>query len=179
VFIDESGFMMAPFVRRTWAPRGRTPLFYQRTASHRKVSVIAALRFTPQQRRVRLYFRLHPDTNITGDLVRQFLRHLQYQIPGHIVLVWDRSKTHRGLVAQEFIDSSPRLHVFLLPPYAPELNPVEPVWGYLKMNALSNLAVLDLEELARISRYQSRLLQKNPGVLRSLAQNSPLFSCPI
>ena len=82
-------------------------------------------------------------------------------------------------VAQELIDSSPRLHVFSLPPYAPELNPVEPVWGYLKMNALSNFAALDLEELARISRYQSRLLQKNPGLLRSLAQNSPLFSCPI
>jgi len=67
--------------------------------------------------------------------------------------------------------------VFLLPPYAAELNPVEPVWGYLKMNALSNFAALDLEELARISWYQSRSLQKNPALLRSLAQNSPLFSC--
>lgn len=67
--------------------------------------------------------------------------------------------------------------MFLLPPYAPELNPVEPLWGHLKMNALANLAAPDLPELTRLSRYQSRMLQKKPDLLRSLARNSPLFSC--
>ena len=65
-----------------------------------------------------------------------------------------------------------------MPPYAPELNPVEPLWGYLKMKSLSNLAALDLPELTRVSRYQSRLLKKKPDLLRSLAQSSPLFSRP-
>jgi hypothetical protein len=39
VFLDESGLMMAPLVRRTWAPRGQTPILLQRTRSRDKVSV--------------------------------------------------------------------------------------------------------------------------------------------
>lgn len=179
MFIGEGGFLMTPFVRRTWAPRGYTPLFCQCTAGHRKVSVIAARRFTLKKQYVRLYFRLHPGANNTGDLIRWLIRHLQYQVPGHIALVRDRSKARRGRTLQEFSDSSPRLQVFFLPPYVPELNPVEPVGGYLKMNALSNLVALDHEEIARIIQYQSHRLQKNPGLLRSLLQSCPLFSCSI
>ncbi|MFC1735154.1 IS630 family transposase [Candidatus Hydrogenedentota bacterium] len=43
VFLDESGMLMAPHVRRSWAPRGQTPIMYQRTRAHQKVSVIADL----------------------------------------------------------------------------------------------------------------------------------------
>jgi hypothetical protein len=43
VFIDESGFLMAPYVRRSWAPKGATPVLYQCGRSHQKVSDQAAL----------------------------------------------------------------------------------------------------------------------------------------
>ena len=53
VFIDESGFFMAPYVRRTWAPKGSTPFLYQCTRSHQKVSVIAALCIADERNTVR------------------------------------------------------------------------------------------------------------------------------
>lgn len=74
VFIDESGLMMAPLVRRTWNPQGQTPFLYQRTCSHKKVSIIAALCIAPCRGRLRLYFRLHPDANINTQAVESFLR---------------------------------------------------------------------------------------------------------
>src|SRR3989442_37037 len=55
VFLDESGLLMAPLVRRTWAPRGQTPILLQRTRSHDKVSVTAVLTVSPRRRRVSLY----------------------------------------------------------------------------------------------------------------------------
>ena len=59
MFLDESGVLMAPLVRRSWAPAGQTPVLYQRGAHHRKVSVIAALCVSPERDQLRFYFRLH------------------------------------------------------------------------------------------------------------------------
>ena len=98
VFLDEAGFLMAPLVRRSWAPRGQTPPLAQRTRSRRKVSVIAALAVAPTRHRLRCYFRLHPDTNINGALLVSFLRQLARQLNTPIVLIWDRLNAHRGHV---------------------------------------------------------------------------------
>jgi DDE superfamily endonuclease len=97
VFIDESGFMMAPLVRRTWAPRGATPIMLQRGRSHEKVSAIAALVVSPRRDNVRFFFRLHPDENIKTPLIVSFLRQLSRQLGKRTFLVvWDRLNAHRA-----------------------------------------------------------------------------------
>lgn len=175
VFIDESGLLMAPLVRRSWSPCGQTPLLHQRTRSHQKVSVIAALCVPPTRDDVHLYFRLHPNANINADAVTDFLAVLLHQLPGPIVLVWDRLQAHRGKVAQRFFAQHGRLYPHLLPPYAPELNPVENVWSHLKMNPLANFAPLDLDTLVHTTRHHGRSLQRKRHLLRSLMAHSPLF----
>ncbi len=131
---------MAPLVRRTWAPRGVTPVFYQPTRSHRKVSVIAALTLPPRYRRVGLYFSLHTDANVTAHKVVLFLRRLTRQIQKQLLIVWDRLNTHRAVTVNRWLARHPNVHIEYLPPYAPELNPVEHLWGYLKGNPLANWA---------------------------------------
>jgi len=165
---------MAPLVRRSWHPRGRTPLLYHRTNSHKKVSAIAALCVSPARDRVRLYFRLHPDKNINSCLVIDFLRNLNRQLEGPIVLIWDRLLSHRARVVQAFIRENPNLHVFYLPPYAPELNSVENVWAYLKMNPLANLPLFDLSSLSTAARGHARSIQRKQWLLRSFIKHSPL-----
>ena len=61
------------------------------------------------------------------------------------------------------------------PPYAPELNPVEYAWGYLKMNPLANRPAFQTEELATMTRRSTRALQRNEPLLRSFLRHSPLF----
>jgi transposase len=124
---------MAPLVRRSWARRGKTPILFQCTRSHQKVSIIAAICVNPRTDRIHLYFRLHPDENINADSVISFLRQLLRQVDGPIILIWDRLMAHRAAKVRRFIDRRAELQSFFLPPYAPELNPVENVWGYLKM----------------------------------------------
>jgi hypothetical protein len=130
VFLDESGLLMAPLVRRSWSPSGQTPVLYQRSRSHQKVSVIAALCIAPRRNRLHLYFRLHPNANINAVLIVAFLRQLRQQLDPHpIVLIWDRLKAHRARPVKAFLHDTRTLHSVLLPPYAPELNPIEYAWG--------------------------------------------------
>lgn len=165
--------LMAPLVRRSWAPRGQTPILYQRTRSHRKVSVIAALCIAPKRESVHLYFRLHPDANINAASVSDFLRILARQLKQPIVLVWDRFLPHRAKKIHSLIRNH-RIHPFLLPPYAPELNPVENVWSYLKNNPMANLTAFDVESLAEITRTHGRSVQKKKYLLHSFVKHSPL-----
>ena len=81
---------MAPLARRSWSPRGHTPVLVQRGRSRRKVSVIGALVISPKRRRVRAYFRLHPEANLDGPLVLSFLKQLLRALRVPLELVWDR-----------------------------------------------------------------------------------------
>lgn len=176
VFLDESGLLMAPLVRRTWAPRGNTPILYQRTRSHQKVSMIAALSLPPRRRRVSLYFSLRANANVTVPWLITFLRQLLRQIRRSIILVWDRLPGHRARRVQALSHTGTRLHLELLPPYAPELNPVEALWSYLKKNPLANFAAPDALTLARFAGRQARTLRRRPTLLHGLLGSSPLFS---
>jgi transposase len=174
IFLDESGFLMAPLVRRSWARRGHAPVLYQRTRLHQKVSAIAALCVPPARNQVHLCFRLHPDANIAARLVIDFLRVLRTHIAGPIVLIWDRLLAHRAKRTQRFLAQCPDLHSHFLPSYAPELNPVENVWSYTKMNPMANLAILNLDCLTRTARRHGRSLQRKPHLLRSFIAHSRL-----
>lgn len=165
---------MAPLVRRSWAPCGCTPILYQRTQSHQKVSIIAALCVAPDRHQLYLYFRLHPAKNIKAPLVKNFLQNLLQQLHAPLILIWDRLLAHRAKEVQIFIHKTPSLFSFFLPPYAPELNPVENVWGYLKTNSMSNLAPFDIDSLAGFTRTHTRSIQKKPKLLRSFIKHCPL-----
>ena len=165
---------MAPLVRRTWARRGHTPVLYQRTYSHQKVSVIGALCITPEWDEAHFYFRLHPNANINGDSVRDFLRQLVRQVSTPIVLLWDRLQAHRGKLAQTYIRETPGLHAEFFPPYAPELNPAEQIWNYLKNNPMANLPIQQVDDLADVARHHGRSLQRKQCLLRSLLAHTPL-----
>jgi transposase len=168
---------MGPLVRRTWAPCGKTPILYQRTRSHEKVSVIAAISVSPKRNRLGLYFSLHY-SNITSKLVMRFLKHLSMHIQKPVVLVWDCLLAHRAKIIQRFFLKRKRFHLYFFPPYAPELNPVEQLWGYLKLNPMANLPVYERNNLAYITRYNAAKIKAKKSLLRSFLYATPLFSHP-
>jgi transposase len=169
--------MMAPLVRRTWAPRGRTPILRQRGRTHEKVSLIAALSVSPIYRRVGLYFSLHPNANIKAVDIVAFLRQLVQQLQRPLVVVWDRLNAHAAKEVAVLLYDCRRIHVEFLPPYSPELNPAEVLWGHLKMNPLANLAAQDATSLADIARQHMRRIRDHRKLLRSFIRATPLSSC--
>ncbi len=166
---------MAPLVRRSWSPIGQTPVLYQRMRHHQRVSVMAALCIGPQRDRISLYFRCHPQQSIRGPQVRDFLRQLTGHLQRPVVLIWDRLAAHRSGIVKRWLLCHREVRVEFLPPYAPELNPVEYLWAYLKSNSLANVAVTEIEALTHMARRHSRKLQRRLSLLRSFVDHSPLF----
>jgi transposase len=173
-FIDESGVMMAPLLQRTWSPRGRTPVLQQRGRHRTKVSAIAAVVLSTHLRRARLYFRLHPNANIQKPKLIAFLRQLRRHTKRAIVIVWDRLNGHRSPEVATYAQRH-RITLELLPAYAPELNPVEYAWSYLKTKPLANFAPHELAELTATTHTSARKIQRRPEIVRSFVNQSPLF----
>jgi transposase len=123
---------------------------------------------------VRLYFRLHPAENIATVQVIAFLGQLQHHLRQPLAVVWDRLLAHWAKKTRAYIGAAPVLHVAYLPPYAPELNPVEYLWSYLKGPVLANFAPLELVQLTNAARGKSRSIQRQPKLLRSFIKHSPL-----
>jgi transposase len=178
VFVDESGLLLSPLVRRTWSPCGQRPVLLHSLGHHQKLSVIAALSVRTDRRQVRLCFRLHDGGSIDGARVVAFLRQLGAQSAGMLLVIWDRLKAHRGKAVERFAAAHPRFHFELLPPYAPELNPVEYAWSWLKTNPLANAAPHDVAELTHEARHHARKLQHRPRLLWSFIEHSPLSLRP-
>ena len=176
VFIDESGFLMAPYVRRSWAPKGATPVLYQCGRSHQKVSAIAALCVPAERNAVHCYFRLHPAANIETSRVLSFLRQLSRQLKGKpFFVIWDRWQPHKAKAVRTFLFHPPAVGFVFLPSYAPELNPVEYVWNHLKTNPMANDPHREVGILSATTRRHARSLQWKEGLLRSFLKHSPLF----
>lgn len=165
---------MAPLVRRTWAPVGQTPILYQRGRSHERISMIAALTVSPHRQKVGLYFYLLPNENVVTETMMTFLRRLRRQLGTPILIVWDRLNVHRA--AKTRLQRRNRsIHFAFLPAYAPELNPVENFWAYLKRNPLANHAATEVLELHRRAIHHSRQIAADQGLLRAFIAETPLF----
>jgi transposase len=174
ICLDETGFLMTPVVRRTWSLRGQTPQLAVRQRRHRKVSGIGALAVSPKRRSVALFLKLHADRNVRGPEVLMFLRHLRRHNPGPIVLLWDRGNPHKHKAVREYLEAHPQWHVVWLPPYAPELNPQEQVWSYLKYGRLANFAPSDIDDICREVRRETANAQRRPSLLKALLRHSIL-----
>jgi len=171
IFIDESGFMLTPMVRRTWAPVGRTPLI-RHHFSNERISVIAGISVSPTRRRLGLYGMFFWD-NIAQEEVVVFLHEVLRHLRGHVFALMDNSNTHKGAPLQALCQRFPRLHLEHFPAYAPELNPEEGIWGLLK-GTLANGRPDDMQDLEGQLQQEFRSLAQSQRKLRGCIQQSEL-----
>ena len=145
MFLDESGFMLQPLCRRTWAPRGETPIQYA-WDRHDRLSAIGALSLAPWARRIGMYFELL-DHNIRAEDVVAFLKQLRRHLRRPIILVWDRWSVHRKAARLLREAKCDWIHFEWLPGYAPDLDPVEWIWNHTKYSRLANFVPDDVQHL--------------------------------
>jgi transposase len=165
---------MMPVLRRTWARCGSTPTVSVRTRSHEKVSGIGALIVSPRRRQITLALALHPQRNIRGPEVLRFLRHLARQVRGPFILLWDRGRSHKHQLVRTWLTAHSRCHIVWFPPYAPDLNPVELLWSYLKYGRLANFAPDTTNDIQTAVRHERRRVARHPELLRSFFRHSAL-----
>jgi hypothetical protein len=146
--IDESGLLMAPLACRTWAARRQPPEQEQKSGTRAKVSIAAAVWLSPRRDRLGLY--LHTLANVGFDswYIAALLEAMLTNLARRFVVIWDGGPMHKGDLIRDLLGHfAERLDLERLPPYAPMLNPVEPLWSWLKWGRLSNLGPRDAQEL--------------------------------
>jgi transposase len=166
--LDESGFMLSPTVRRTMAPRGKTPILVC-SDKHDRISVISAITLSPRALRVGLHFMLLGDNeNFHGEEVVLFLRQLKGEVGGPWAVVWDRNNIHsRSRVVKAWLTDHPEVVVEDFPSHAPDTNPDEEVWSWTKYGRLCNLAPADVVELRQHVWDALVALKRQPQLLTS------------
>jgi transposase len=147
VFLDESGFQLTPTVRRTLAPRGHTPIL-KCWDNRDKISAISAIVLSPRRYLPDLVFELLPDKkNVHAEEIVAFLKQLRERLP-RFTVIWDRSNIHwKSRLVRAYLAEHPEIVVEDFPGYAPELNPDELVWCWVKYSELCNLAAANLGQL--------------------------------
>ena len=165
VFLDESGFMLQPVRRRTWAPSGHTPV-QKAWDRHERISAISIICASPLQHRLSHFFQLLRENVQTEHLV-WFLRQLHQHYGRRVVLIWDRYSVHRA-AAGFFAEHHPDWFTFeWLPSYSPKLNPVEQSWKRTKYDDLPNFIPDDLEHLHDHVHNSQKNQHHDQAVLRS------------
>jgi transposase len=167
VFIDESGFLLAPYLRRTYAPRGRQPVV-KSADPHGRISVIGAITISPKRRRYGFHFHLLEDNaNFHGYSIVPFIDGLRRWIAGPFTVIWDGILIHRAKPLIEYVAKHRRIVIETFPPEASELNPVDNVWGYVKYGRLSNYTPSTLTELRSRIKSEFKRLQGRPDLLEA------------
>jgi len=148
-----------------------------------RVSLAALIAIKPG-RRPRLIYRVHhasgrgdPRKGFTETGFAQLLDAAHQQLGGPLVLVWDNLNAHVSAAMAELITARDWLTVYRLPPYAHELNPVEPVWSHLK-RSLANLAKRNLAQLTALIKTRLKRMQYRPSLLDGFLASTGLDLTP-
>lgn len=158
-FQDESGIRSDFHSGKTWAPKGQTPVI-EATGARFGLNMMAAI--TP---RGEMNFMIVHGT-VRAEQICVFLNRLMVARDHKVFLIWDGHPTHKSKKVKECIASfEGRLEVFLLPPYSPDLNPIEQLWNHTKGNGVGRKVVKGPDQLKTAVINRLRQLQKLPRLI--------------
>jgi hypothetical protein len=174
VFWDESGVSLLPVTRRTWAPRGHTPVI-RHHFKWKRASMAAALCYGSRGGGAQLAFHHQLDAYNTETLIGALDQLRRFLGGEKATLLWDGLPAHRSKVMRAWLRSQRSwLVVEPLPGYAPDLNPVEALWSSLKGVELANLAGETLQEVIAAAERGVQRIRDTHHLAYSFLQHSGL-----
>lgn len=167
--MDEVGSSLKGVVGTTWAPAGETP-----EVSHcckwDKLSTIGGITYDGD-----VFTQTYPHS-ICKEQVVAFLSHLTSHLPGKLLVIWDGAPIHRAGAVKNYLASAEgkRITLLGLPPYAPECNPIEWLWAWVKTSFFANLCAKTLDELEAAWQRALEVARSRPELIRSCFTASAL-----
>lgn len=125
--------------------------------------------------RTNCLFRLH-EGSIKKEQVVEFLKALKTHLQQPLLIIWDGLRAHRSRLVRDYVDSlNGHIQLAFLPPYSPDLNPVEYLWAWLKRHALANYCPRNLTELNVATRNKLKSAQKRPSIIAACWMQATLW----
>jgi len=149
---------------------GHTPVIRHRLRHRLKVTVLGALTLSPNRRRCGLYAEFLPGRSVTAEDLIRHLGRLRRVLGTPLVVVLDNLQQHKSKKLRTWCKQVGDVNLEPLPPYAPELNPIEPAWSHGKYVTAAGRVVDTAAELTALAQEaitaasEQRLLR---GFIRS------------
>lgn len=161
-FLDEAGFQSDPILGRTYGLKGKTPVVVT-SGQRQSINVISAVNSRGE------FWASTYDGKLNAESFVEFLKYfMKSQRRVKIFLVLDGLAVHKAKLVETYVESlSGRLELHSLPPYCPDLNPDEFVWGHMKNNGVSKKPLKRNESLRKRVEHNLLHLSKNTDLVRS------------
>jgi transposase len=160
-FWDESGFRADVVQGTTWGVQGRTPIV---AVPGQRQSVSAA---SAVNARGGFWFATYKG-GMSAELFLEMLKVLMRHRKKPLYLILDSLPAHKAKIVQQYVASTKgRLELHFLPGYAPELNPDELVWNYMKRTGTAKTPLAKGESLHDRIDVELLGIQENPALVRS------------
>lgn len=160
MFWDEFGFSFQEQLATTWARRGKRPIFRRVTKERRALSTAVALTLSGK------IYKRHFEGSVKSESLIKTLEHVQRQIPGKIILIWDRASIHLSKITKTYLQKHAEILIEELPAYAPQLNPEEYCHGNVKQRFKNARPACKEEIRSMLDRGFARL-RRRPDLLLS------------
>ena len=160
-FWDEAGFRADAVQGRTWGKKGQTPVI-EVPGQRQTISAASAV-----NAKGAFWFATYQG-GLNGDLFVGMLELLMKHRRRPLFLVLDNLATHKAKVVNEYVASTKgKLELHYLPGYAPELNPDELVWNYMKRTGTARRPLAKGQSLQDNIEADMLAIQRNPGLVKS------------
>jgi len=160
-FADEAGFQSDPSLGRTYGLKGHTPVV-QTSGQRQSLNVISAVTARGE------FWAATYTAKLNAEMFLAFLKGFMHGRKAKVFLVVDGHPAHKAKVVKDYVQSlQGPLELHFLPPYAPDLNPDEFVWGYMKTNGVSKKPLKQNESLQQRITEDLEAIYNDPALIRS------------
>ena len=161
-FLDEAGVRSDQVLGRTWGAKGKTPEV-PTSGQRQAINAISAV-----NARGAFWYEVYSGrfnaTRFKDEFLKSFMRNRKRPV----LLVVDGHPSHRAKLIADYVQElKGRLELHFLPGYAPELNPDEFVWNYVKHEGVSKKPLKRNESLRRRVEADLAGIKRRPALVRS------------
>ena len=160
-FLDEAGFQSDPPLGRTYGLKGKTPVVTT-SGQRQSINVISAVNARGE------FWAATYAGKLNAEAFAAFLKNFMSGRRSKVFLVVDGHPAHKANLVKQMIQTMQgRLELHFLPPYAPDLNPDEFVWSYMKNNGVSKKPLKRNESMQRRVEEDLMSIHNNRSLVRS------------
>ena len=160
-WLDEASIRSDDPLMRTWGLKGQTPVV--KTSGQRQgINVISAI-----SNNGGFWYHLFSG-KFNADKFIECMRDLMANRKKPVFIIMDGHPVHKSKKVKDFVSqSNGRLSIFLLPPYAPELNPDELVWNYIRQTGTARSPLKEGESLYERTFIDLELIAQDKKLVKS------------
>ncbi len=143
-------------IQKTWFSKGKQRII-PTYGKHEGVKLVGFLDYETGE----VYVEDHK--RYDAKVFRSFLTRVLERYPqGKIVMILDNAKIHHAKLLKDLLNSNPRLYLEFLPPYSPNLNKIEELWGWMKSSVINNVFFHSCDEIRRAVLAFVDYINKSP-----------------